>query len=117
SAPKSNAGGRFGAELIVQGGPEGEGARPLRKEVRVVTPEDDAREFTAPVFLLPRAGVVVISDIDDTIKHSDVLDKAALLRNTFLEPYRFVPQIAERYRGWTAAGAHLHFVSASPWQL
>ena len=111
----STAGGRFGAELVVHDGPT-RGA-PVRREVRLVTRPDDARRFVGSVFLLPPSGVLVVSDIDDTIKHSDVRDKVALLRTTFLEPHRFVGGMASRYRGWTEAGAHLHFVSASPWQL
>ena len=35
----------------------------------------------------PRRGVSVISDIDDTIKISEVLDKVRLLANTFIHPF------------------------------
>ncbi|MCE9527744.1 MAG: hypothetical protein K8R36_17010, partial [Planctomycetales bacterium] len=38
----------------------------------------------AAVHLLPREGVSVISDIDDTLKHTHVLSRQALLANTFL---------------------------------
>lgn len=39
----------------------------------------------------PRQGVSIISDIDDTIKISEVLDKVRLLANTFIHPFKAVP--------------------------
>jgi hypothetical protein len=39
----------------------------------------------------PRAGISVISDIDDTIKISEVLDKVRLIANTFIHPFKPVP--------------------------
>jgi phosphatidate phosphatase APP1 len=59
----------------------------------------------------------VISDIDDTIKVSEVRSKEALLANTFLREYRAVEGMAPAYRPWAAAGAVFHYCSASPWQL
>jgi phosphatidate phosphatase APP1 len=67
--------------------------------------------------LLPPEGVSVISDIDDTVKISEVRDRRALLARTFLQPYEAVDGAAERYGAWERAGASLHFVSGSPWQL
>jgi phosphatidate phosphatase APP1 len=70
------------------------------------------------VHFLTETGLSVISDIDDTIKISDVLDKSALLKNTFCRPFKPVEGMAEVYRGWErAAGARFHYVTASPWQL
>ncbi len=89
----------------------------VRKQAQALTPEDDPREFKGELFLLPAEGTLVISDIDDTIKHSFVNDRLALLRMTFLEPFDFVEGMAARYRGWLGPRDHLHFVSASPWQL
>ena len=67
--------------------------------------------------LVPDRGVSVISDIDDTIKHSEVRDRKQLLANTFLREFRAVPETAEVYRQWQKAGAMFHYVSSSPWQL
>lgn len=67
--------------------------------------------------LVPERGVSVISDIDDTIKHSEVRDRKQLLANTFLREFRAVPETAELYRIWQQAGAMFHYVSSSPWQL
>ena len=60
----------------------------------------------------------MISDIDDTIKVSEVADRKALLRNTFLKPFEAVDGMAAVYRLWnTEAKAQFHYVTASPWQL
>lgn len=39
----------------------------------------------------PRQGISVISDVDDTIKISEVLDKVRLIANTFIHPFLAVP--------------------------
>ncbi|MCG3149958.1 MAG: hypothetical protein PCFJNLEI_03425 [Verrucomicrobiae bacterium] len=62
-------------------------------------------------------GVTVISDIDDTIKVSEVRDRRALLANTFTRPFRVVPGMPAFYRSLAEQGAQFHYVSASPWQL
>lgn len=67
--------------------------------------------------LVPPHGVSVVSDIDDTIKHTDVASRRELLANTFLRPFQSIPGMAERYQQWESAGAQFHYVSASPWQL
>jgi Uncharacterized conserved protein (DUF2183) len=67
--------------------------------------------------LVDNAGISVISDIDDTIKVSEVLDKRRLLRRTFLEPYEAVAGMSDLYRSLTAQGAVFHYLSGSPWQL
>jgi phosphatidate phosphatase APP1 len=67
-------------------------------------------------FLAPD-GLSVISDIDDTIRVSHVRERAALLRGTFVEPFRAVQGMADLYRRWRTAGAQFHYLSATPWQL
>lgn len=79
--------------------------------------EGDGRRFGGTVQLVPPKGVSVISDIDDTIKVTDVRDRKALLANTFLRDFRAVPGMADVYRAWADHGAVFHYVSASPWQL
>lgn len=39
----------------------------------------------------PREGISVISDVDDTIKISEVLDKVRLIANTFIYAFKAVP--------------------------
>ena len=72
---------------------------------------------TTEVYLQERDGLCVISDIDDTIKHSVVADRKELLANTFLRPFRNVPGMSELYQSWAKRGIHFHYVSSSPWQL
>jgi hypothetical protein len=83
----------------------------------VVTREGDPRTFAGSVQLIGQTGLSVISDIDDTIKVSGVMDHEVLLVNTFLREFEAVPGMAGVYATWAAAGARFHYVSASPWQL
>jgi hypothetical protein len=85
--------------------------------VRVEPRAGDERRFAGELLLLPDSGLSVISDVDDTIKISEVRDKQKLLANTFLRPFAAVPGMADAYRRWAAQGAAFHYVSASPWQL
>ena len=77
----------------------------------------DSRVFRGAVSLVRPTGLSVISDIDDTVKITEVSDKRKVLENTFVKPFRAVDGMAAAYRRWTDAGASLHFASASPWQL
>jgi hypothetical protein len=87
-------------------------------EMRVVLPATDQRVFKGRLALWERTGITVISDIDDTIKKTNVRDRKAMLRNTFLQAYEPVPGMAELYRRWAdERGAQFCYVSASPWQL
>jgi phosphatidate phosphatase APP1 len=84
---------------------------------QAVTGSRDARIFRGQVQLVAPGGWSVVSDVDDTIKISEVLNKKALLANTFLREFEAVPGMAELYQDWARAGASFHYVSASPWQL
>ncbi|HEV3005641.1 MAG TPA: App1 family protein, partial [Pirellulales bacterium] len=99
-------------KLALGDGPDGRWIK-----FRVVTAEDDDRELTGLVRLVEPTGLSVISDIDDTIKITEVADRKAVLRNTFLRTFEAVPGMAEVYRDWADAGGAFHYVSASPWQL
>jgi phosphatidate phosphatase APP1 len=69
------------------------------------------------VLIPPPGKLAVVSDIDDTVKVTEVEDPKAVLANTFLEPFRAVPGMARAYQRWRQHGATFHFVSGSPWQL
>lgn len=84
---------------------------------QAVLPKDDRRKFGGWIELIAPVGLSVVSDIDDTIKISNVGDKRELLANTFLRDYKAVPGMAQLYLQWAAQGASFHYVSASPWQL
>lgn len=75
------------------------------------------RTFYGEVQLIPESGLSVISDIDDTIKISNVLDKKKLLKNVFVEPYQATKGMPALYQQLKEKGAYFHYVSSSPWQL
>lgn len=93
------------------------GRAPAVLDFRVVTPSGDARVFTGRIHLVGPEGWSIVSDIDDTIKASNVLDRRELLRNTLVREFQPVAGMAEAYQDWQREGAAFHYVSGSPWQL
>ena len=146
SAGKSGADGRFAREFVLRD-PASERRSPIRRDLQVgvqalacsggtlkrelqharsetgapftaVLAPNDARSFSGEVIFLEEEGLSVISDIDDTIKISEVRDRHAMLRNTFLREFAPVPGMAEFYQSLARSNrAQFHYVSASPWQL
>lgn len=111
----SKANGHF-EDLIALGAVRGQSGEWL--DIGAVTPPGEKRTFAGRIQLIGPRGVSVVSDIDDTIKISEVLDKRKLVANTFLLPFRPAPGMSELYRRWAAeGGAVFHYVSAGPWQL
>jgi len=82
-----------------------------------VADDTELREFTGTVRLLKPNGHSVISDIDDTVKISNVGDRKSLLEHTFLLDFLAAPGMAALYREWSTEDTGFHFVSSSPWQL
>jgi hypothetical protein len=111
----SGPGGHFEDRVELQGvaGAAGEWIA-----FRALTKPGDVRAFTGAVQLVARTGLSVVSDIDDTIKDSNVLDKRELALNTFVRDFRDVPGMSELYQRWAREGSvAFHYVSGSPWQL
>lgn len=76
--------------------------------------------------VLPAEGLSVVSDIDDTIKDTRVLDRHAMLMNTFVRPFKPVEGMAAAYRAIDATtttgaggdnGTRFHYLSGSPHPL
>jgi hypothetical protein len=68
------------------------------------------------VRLLTPTGLSVISDIDDTVKITEIPAGAmTVIKNTFFRPFKAVPNMAAKYQDWQ--GAAFHYVSGGPWQL
>jgi phosphatidate phosphatase APP1 len=84
---------------------------------RAATSGSDRRVITGRIHLIPPKGISIVSDVDDTIKISNVLDKQELLKNTFVREFQPVEGMAAAYDGWADAGAAFHYVSGSPRQL
>jgi hypothetical protein len=116
--PASESNGHFYAEVEA---PTADLLRDARADgslpFHVVTPRNDSRVFVGWARLIGPQGWSVVSDIDDTIKDSNVLDKQELLKNTLLRDFRAVNGMSDAYREWQAGGAVFHYVSGSPWQL
>jgi len=90
--------------------------------VATESPSSLPHGFGAPmgggrIQLIEETGLSVISDIDDTVKVTNVANRRELLANTFVREFRAVPGVVEVYRRWQDGGTAFHYVSASPWQL
>ncbi|KAI1465191.1 uncharacterized protein F4812DRAFT_462034 [Daldinia caldariorum] len=86
--------------------------------VRVLANED--LSYTEPVQLIEPKGVSLISDIDDTIKRSNIaLGAKEIFRNTFIRDLNDLT--VDGVRAWYTAlhdlGVRIHYCSNSPWQL
>jgi Uncharacterized conserved protein (DUF2183) len=84
-----------------------------------LTLTDGQRRFEGRVHWLAPQGLSVVSDIDDTIKHTQVRQRREMLRNTFARPFVAVPGMAAWYSRMAAdaPGAAFHYVSGGPLQL
>jgi hypothetical protein len=68
------------------------------------------------VQLIEAEGISVISDVDDTVKITEIPAGArVVVRNTFIKDYAAAPRMADLYHDWDNAA--FHYVSGSPWQL
>ena len=86
-------------------------------DYQFVMPVGDARTFGSRVLFMREAGLSVISDIDDTVRDSRVLEPAELIANTFVREFRPVAGMPDLYQRFEQARIPIHYVSASPWQL
>lgn len=86
-------------------------------DFRAATSDNDGRCFAGAAQLIPPTGVSVISDIDDTLKHTAVGQRRLLLANTFFNDFLAIDGMAGILQRWAGAGAAFHYVSSSPWQL
>ena len=84
---------------------------------QAITRAGDDRQFEGRFQCVGNSGLSVVSDIDDTIKDSQVTDRRVLLRNTFLKDFKPVSGMADAYGRAAERGVVFHYVSASPWQL
>jgi phosphatidate phosphatase APP1 len=94
------------------------GGRALTLQSLVTTKTPQAAR--APVLWVRERGLTVITDIDDTIKVTEVNNPPARDRNTFARPFVAVAGMPALYRHWQrrlGSDIHFHAVSAGPWQL
>ncbi|KAF2272947.1 uncharacterized protein EI97DRAFT_384626 [Westerdykella ornata] len=86
--------------------------------VRVLA--SDKLSATEEILVTESHGVSVISDIDDTIKHSAISSGAReIFRNAFIRDLGdlTIQGVKEWYNRMAALGVKFHYVSNSPWQL
>ena len=115
--PASAENGQFETTLIIPAADIDRNADGNVIRYSAVTSGSEVRPFAGETLLLDSTGLSIISDIDDTVKISNVNDRRSLLENTFLLDFSAVPGMSQLYNEWSAKGASLHFVSSSPWQL
>ena len=66
--------------------------------------------------LIEPEGISVISDIDDTVKITELQGGSrVVIENTFFKEFEAAPGMAELYAGWDNAA--FHYVTGAPWQL
>jgi phosphatidate phosphatase APP1 len=86
--------------------------------VRVLASED--LSATEEVKIMEPKGVSIISDVDDTIKHSSIGSGAReIFRNAFIRDLAdlTIDGVKEWYNTMYDMGVGFHYVSNSPWQL
>ena len=67
--------------------------------------------------MIPPTGLSVVSDIDDTVKITDIpAGEKAVLNNTFFKPFADAPCMAQTYQSFSTDTV-FHYVSGGPWQL
>ncbi|KIW18659.1 hypothetical protein PV08_02948 [Exophiala spinifera] len=87
-------------------------------QVRVLA--SDKLSATEDVVVTESKGISLISDIDDTIKHSAIASGAReIFKNTFIRELGdlTIKGVKEWYAKLASMGVNLHYVSNSPWQL
>jgi len=86
-------------------------------ECNVVNAAPGSVQSPGFVQLVPARGLSVISDIDDTIKISNVTRKRDLVKGVFFDQYRETPGFPDFYYSLQKLDVCFHYVSSSPWQL
>jgi len=74
--------------------------------------------FAGRALRVPNQGISIISDIDDTVRDTNVLNRHEMLMNTFVRPLKAVPGMASLYQNAAAVPAvRIHYVSNAPYAL
>lgn len=115
--PQSGGDGHFSGTIDVPADDPALAAANGLLSYAAVLPPRHVQPFTGTVLLIARQGRSIISDIDDTVKITNVLDRRRMLEATFVKPFEAVPGMASLYQTWASEGARLHFISSSPWHL
>ena len=115
--PASAENGHFESTVVISAADIAKHSKNGLVQYTAVTGSNESRKFSGEIRLLDNRGLSVISDIDDTVKVSNVGDHKGLLEQTFLLDFAAAPGMAALYREWSTEDMGFHFVSSSPWQL
>ena len=115
--PRTAPSGHVVGELELDAATVAQHARDGRLTYTAILPPGDQREFTGRIHLISPTGISVISDFDDTVKVTQVADRAKMLANSLYRDYQAIPGMSDRYASWAQQGVAFHFVSSSPWHL
>ena len=88
-----------------------------RLTIRAVLPAPESRRIETSTHLIGPAGLSIISDIDDTVKITNVLDRRRMWEATFYKRFEAVDGMPAAYHRLAATGVAFHYVSSSPWHL
>ncbi|KAJ5200745.1 hypothetical protein N7472_005949 [Penicillium cf. griseofulvum] len=86
--------------------------------IRVLASED--LSVVRPIEVIDPVGISLISDIDDTVKHSAIASGAKeMFRNTFVRELDelTIEGVSDWYCKLADRGVKIHYVSNAPWQL
>jgi phosphatidate phosphatase APP1 len=87
-------------------------------EIKTLPSKKNKKTYYGKFFLIPESTTCLVSDIDDTLKISDVRNKKALMKNSFVNPFLLVKGMKDFYQKiYTSGNSCFVNVSASPWQL
>jgi phosphatidate phosphatase APP1 len=115
--PESSPGGRFTGEIFLTDN-EAHQLMDSNSCITYTATSEDHRTFTGKIQLIQSSGVSVISDIDDTIKITEVYkNKTIMLVNAFNRPMKSAPGMVKLYMKLYNSSARFHYLSGSPWQL
>ncbi|MBL4885669.1 MAG: App1 family protein, partial [Planctomycetaceae bacterium] len=78
---------------------------------------DNNIEVCGDIHLIGDRGLSIISDIDDTIKFTNVGNKQEMLQNSFLKPFLSIEGMAHLFSKLASPKTSFHYISATPWQL
>jgi phosphatidate phosphatase APP1/putative sterol carrier protein len=118
--PASDNTGYFGAQIAVANDDAVKLAKDGVIAFQSLPTAANPTVVTGQAVLVPDEGISIVTDMDDTIKDTHVLDRKEMLKNTFVRRFVAVAGMPELYRSWKEAlGARVqfHVVSAGPWQL
>jgi hypothetical protein len=115
--PPSGADGRSNLRLVIDA-PRTTAPVQWLQFHGVTGPGELLHRFRGQALIVPAQGVSIISDIDDTIKRTQVRDRREMLLNTFARRFEAAPRMAAYYRALAQApGTRFHYLSSSPIQL